>query len=90
MNVSRRPFPSDVRLALRESESYLVVMAPSHMSAHDPVRFRDAQFDLVWNVDRIKNDDPRALVGNIVYQAGHRRAAVVKKDSAAKGAPLTQ
>jgi hypothetical protein len=35
---------------------------------HDPVLFRDAQFDFIRNFDRIKNDDPRAFVGNVVNQ----------------------
>ena len=58
MNVSRGP--GDVRHALRESEPDFIVMTPPHISVHDPILFRDAQFDLVRNVDRIKNDDPRA------------------------------
>jgi hypothetical protein len=48
------------------------VMRPSHIGTYDPVLFRDAQFNFVGNVDRIKNDDPRAFVGNIVNQARHR------------------
>jgi hypothetical protein len=81
MNVSR--WPGHVRLALRESEPDLSVMTPPHNSVHDPVFFRDAQFDLVRNVDRIKNDDPGTRVRNILNEAGHRRAAIVKVDSTA-------
>jgi hypothetical protein len=46
-------------------------MTPPHNSVHDPVLFWDAQFDFVRNVDRIKNDDPRTRLGNILNEAGY-------------------
>jgi len=75
--------PGYVRLALRERKPDLSIMTPPHNSVHDPVLFWDAQFDFVRNVDRIKNDDPRTRLGNILNEAGYGRAAIVKVDSAA-------
>jgi hypothetical protein len=72
-----------MRLALGESEPDFIVMTPPHIGVNDPILFRDAQFDCVRDVDRIKNDDPRTFVRDVVNEAGRRGAAIVKVDSAA-------
>ena len=74
---------------LREGEPYFFTVSPPYGGMHEPISFRYVEFNFIRNLDRVKDDDTRAFIGNVADDARQRLATVVEVDDAVQVRGLT-